>query len=260
MIYVPLGVIIYKYSQNIFLSYLIYFSFEFFFFNFSGIRQSLALSGILISYYFIINKKPWKFIILILLSASFHNTALVFLPAYWLAQKKITKSYLLCLLGFFIIMYIMKYRIGEILTNLYYDDSQHVIGLYESSTGIGGTAVFIILVLLLGFIFYNASTFSAIIENRVLTNIMIIALMIQLLSSFSYLFTRLNLYYFIFIILYLPYVVSKIGRGNIKMKIKEAFLVKGVISIIFIFFFASFYISKVFQGLDRILPYKFFWN
>ncbi|MDG5471366.1 EpsG family protein [Jeotgalibacillus sp. ET6] len=260
IIYVPLGIIIYKHSNHIYLSYLLYFSWDFFFFNFTGIRQSLAITGILISYIFINNKNPWKFIVTVLISATMHSSALVFLPAYWFARKKITKLYLIILSLVITVIYILRNQVGELLTFLYYEDAELILSIYEASSGLGGISIFIILILFLGLIFYDSKNSSDDEGIKILTNIMIIALMIQIISGFSYLFTRLNMYYFIFVILYLPNTIKNIGLGDIKMNSKDRSLVKITVSIIFIGFFIGYYLYKVSEGMDRVLPYKFYWN
>lgn len=74
-----------KYSANIQLTFLIYFSFYFFLYECTALRQGLALSFILLSFHSIIRKKPVWFCACVLLAFSCHNSAILFLPAYWVA-------------------------------------------------------------------------------------------------------------------------------------------------------------------------------
>lgn len=56
--------------------------------SFNMIRQSLAASILMLSIEPIMNKKPIKFYITILCAISFHYTAIIFLPAYWIANSR----------------------------------------------------------------------------------------------------------------------------------------------------------------------------
>ncbi len=82
---IPFTYFIYKYSKNMYTSSLMLLSLMFSF-TLTGLRQTVALGGILLAYKWIIDKKPIKFIITVLIAACFHSTAILFLPAYWLAK------------------------------------------------------------------------------------------------------------------------------------------------------------------------------
>src|SRR5699024_8455288 len=51
--------------------------------SFNMVRQSLAMSIVMLSIKPLIDKRPIKFYITLLFALSFHYTAIVFLPAYW---------------------------------------------------------------------------------------------------------------------------------------------------------------------------------
>lgn len=55
--------------------------------SFNMVRQSLAMAIIMLSIKPIIDKRPIKFYIIILLAMSFHYTAIIFLPAYWIVNN-----------------------------------------------------------------------------------------------------------------------------------------------------------------------------
>lgn len=80
----------YKYSKDIFISYLMLIVLTFSF-TLSGLRQTMALSIIFIAYHFIIQKCPIRFVITVILASLFHSSAILFLPAYWFAKMKVGK-------------------------------------------------------------------------------------------------------------------------------------------------------------------------
>lgn len=56
--------------------------------SFNIIRQILAVSVVMMAIKPMLDNKKWKFIITVLFASSFHFTALVFLPAYWIVNSK----------------------------------------------------------------------------------------------------------------------------------------------------------------------------
>ena len=83
-----IGVWIYKHSKNIALSFLCFIAFGILSFDFTILRQALAVSITAWSFDFLINRKPVKFFLIVLLAACFHKTALIMLFIYPLLDKK----------------------------------------------------------------------------------------------------------------------------------------------------------------------------
>ncbi|MEN5058247.1 EpsG family protein [Sphingobacterium kitahiroshimense] len=85
--------IIKKYSISPFVSLMIWFGFymgSIFF-----VRFNVALAITLFSFIFIAERKFWKFLICILIAFSFHRSAILFIPAYFLFDKTFTRKQLL---------------------------------------------------------------------------------------------------------------------------------------------------------------------
>lgn len=77
-----------KYSSNIYISVIVSIALGSFGFALSALRQVLALSLVIISFKYIEERKPVKFTIFVILASLFHNTALIFLVAYFLYSIK----------------------------------------------------------------------------------------------------------------------------------------------------------------------------
>jgi hypothetical protein len=56
------------------------------------IRQTLAIAITLLSFDFIVKKRFWYFVVLLGIAATFHRTALVFFPAYFIYHMNITRK------------------------------------------------------------------------------------------------------------------------------------------------------------------------
>lgn len=252
-LYLLLGIFLYKHSERIFISYLLFIGLGFYEFSFSGIRQIISIILILITFKYIVNKQLIRFLVFILLAISFHYSAIVFLPMYFLAHIRVRSYHLIILVSTYILMYSFRNPIGKFLSVLYKDE--RVLDRYEISNSIGGLAIFILIIIIVGYIVYNPIKYADK-KNTVLSNIMIISFFIQSLSSFSYLFTRLNMFYLIFIILYIPMIIDNFNKVPLKNNRIVALIFKTSILVVITYH----YINKVGDDGAGIRPYLFFWE
>lgn len=86
-----ISVWIWKYSKNVALSYFIFIALGFIGFDFTILRQALAVSLSVWSYKYLIERKTFKFVLIVLLAAFFHKTALIMLLIYPLLSKRVTE-------------------------------------------------------------------------------------------------------------------------------------------------------------------------
>ena len=77
-----------RYAAIPIFSLLLYYSRIFIISDFGQIRQGLALSLILISYRYILDRRFWRFLLLVLTATFIHAAAVLFLPVYFIALKK----------------------------------------------------------------------------------------------------------------------------------------------------------------------------
>lgn len=156
IIFFLLGIFIYKYSSGYFISYLLFISLGLYHFSFTGIRQSISMIIILWTYKFILEKKAVKFFIVVLIASLFHSSALIFTPMYFLARIKWNRLYFIVLVMIFTVFYLLRNQIGSLLTIIYYEENAGImLDSYESSQGIGGLTLLLLIVLILGILIYN---------------------------------------------------------------------------------------------------------
>ena len=86
---------IYKYSEDVLLSVLGFISFGLIQFYLTGFRQSFAIAICLIALEYAFKKKFIAFIVSVFIAASIHQTAIVFIPVYWMVKIGLTKLYAL---------------------------------------------------------------------------------------------------------------------------------------------------------------------
>ena len=82
------GRMIYRYSPNPLQSILYHFGLLFFTFHFDALKQSIAMAILMIALDPLVDRKPFRFILIVLIASRFHFPALVFLPAYWITMLK----------------------------------------------------------------------------------------------------------------------------------------------------------------------------
>lgn len=83
---------IYKHSEDMVLSFVMYVTLGLYTFMIQGMRQAIAMSIILFAIDFCIKKKFIRFVLLVLLAAAFHGSAIIFLPMFFVYGLTIKKG------------------------------------------------------------------------------------------------------------------------------------------------------------------------
>lgn len=78
-----------RYTHYVLFAYLIYYTFFFFIFDLSGIRQGLAMQIFLYGIKYIKEKNFWKYFLVIFLATSIHWTASILILLYFFANRKV---------------------------------------------------------------------------------------------------------------------------------------------------------------------------
>ncbi|WP_449023608.1 EpsG family protein [Prevotella pallens] len=86
-----------KYTKNYYLASILFMALVFFF-SFTYLRQMFAAAIIGLSIKYIIERKFLRFCVILLVAFSFHNSAIIFFPMYFIANKKYSKSRILLIM------------------------------------------------------------------------------------------------------------------------------------------------------------------
>lgn len=208
-----IGVFLYvswRYSRNFALSLLLFYGMYFFLYETTALRQGVAFCFTLYSLRYIVERKALPFCICIALGFLFHSSALLFLPAYWIAswlKVSTRQAYWLIVLFFPFVFVDMVPLLGQFTQ--YFADAEKYNDLYISASGEHKERVGLgigVVVKIIFFVMY-ASTYSR--ESVVQTALFRIGLFYLLLyfpcSSISILSSRGLDYYKIFDCIYLTY-------------------------------------------------------
>lgn len=239
-----IGDTIYRYSKDIFLSFIIFISFGLYIMCFSGLRQALSFSITFYSYRFLITNQRASFFITVLLATTFHKTALIFMLV-WPLRHVILNKMLGCILylGYCIIVLPALKSIVPVLAIILFGAS------YADSIDEGGA---ITMFLVYSVVFLG----SYLIKTRysehlnILRWIILLATLSQSLGVISAgEMTRIGYYFVMFFSLFIPEFINK-------MKMKGKFEWSRIVSVLFIIFF---YLTTS-SGYLNVVPYHFFWE
>lgn len=208
---------IYKMSNAPTLSVLMYYAMGFYTNTFNNVRQSLALSFIFIAYSYLFYNKKIKFLFFALIAFSIHFSAIVVLFCYPLIVKKINikKQFTLLLASSALFVVIgssfLLFFIGliNLYTVKYDDDFGGKMG--EVGVGYGMLTLYLIIYLFFIYIYMKVKRNTSVEQRNQIRVILLFQLLSVIIQMYSTLFPsmlRLSSYFFIPIIVSIPYLYS----------------------------------------------------
>lgn len=199
IIEVAVGILIYKYSPRPWLSYLVWNCVGFYVFGFSAVKQSLSMAFIVFAMICILESRVKLFVLLVVLAGFIHAPAFAFLPAYFLAKRRVN----MWMIGMYIaaagLIFIFRDQIVVFVSEYYYEEETMEL-LQFGTEGLGGRFFVIILILICGALLkgFREKEFES------LFHIIVVSAIFQMFSVYNNVFTRFADYYFQFAILFIP--------------------------------------------------------
>ncbi|MBR5500050.1 MAG: EpsG family protein [Clostridia bacterium] len=211
-------------------------------FYLTGIRQSLAMLICLYAYACIKDKKPVKFLVIVLFATLFHKAALFFLPAYSFARVKVTKNKILMYIGMLLFVAIANKLLFDFAADFF--DLNY--GIEETGNGYISVAIMAIITI---FSFMKMQSLLALNpNNRYLINLNAIHTAMWVLRLFSRTAERPSMFYTVFTILLVEQMILTIEDY------RERFLANAAVMC----FFGLYFIYRI-NGAG-IVPFVFFWQ
>lgn len=213
---------VYTYSKRPWFSYILFILYGFYTFAFSTTRQTIALGFIMIAYEFIHKRQLLKFILFVLAAASFHVTALVFIPSYWITKFKINKFTFAVLSGLTLLVIYFRSYIFIFLNS--------IARVEYTAIETGGNLLFLFMIVsvLIGII-YKKRFFFDDLRNKLLFYMMCMSMIIMPITQFHPAIMRLFYYYFIFMIIYIPNLLSAIKDPIIRVVGYSGYILVGIL-------------------------------
>lgn len=204
------GRLIYRYSPSPVESILYHFGLLYFTFHFSALKQSIAMAILMLAFDQIVEKRPIKFVLIVLVASQFHFPALVFLPMYWMTKARVGRAYLIVLSILLLLTFVFRNQIINIMVDAYKGQDSDID---LSDVQFLRTKALIMIVIVVAAIFFRTPTG----EDRVyesLLEIMGIAIVFQTFCGYSNVFERLADYFFQFAVVFIPMVFDKNADRN----------------------------------------------
>lgn len=209
-------------------------------FEFTAFRQGIAMSICLFAVEYIKEKKLLPFIILVLLAATFHKTAIVFLPFYFIAQRKPTlrNNFLTIIAICTIVLSASKITtFGNILFEMQYSN------VYIGSD-YGGLVPILIFVITLILLLINKDK----IGNYIFFNMVVIGLTIYLLRYTALAAERVSFYFTTGTIIALPAAIESFKEKNTRVVLYYFATILAIV----LFLYRLSYMT--------LADYRFFWE
>jgi len=226
LILIPICCMIWKRSVNPILSLLVFVAVGNLFSSYAALRQWCAVAVMVLSYDYIIRRKPIRFFITIAAACLFHQTALFFIPLYFVYPLRVTRQKLLLGIALALGILVFAEPLMMLLARLARNETRYIQD--------GGYVKLItcwVLVLLIDF-------FASPIENEKYMKLNYWALLysavIQPMCLVYSGFARIQLYTWFAMVLCIPGLIQYMSRDY---DWRNAFLMKAVVSFIMIVWF-----------------------
>ena len=257
-------------SQNWQYSLFLFIGLRFYYFFLSGIRQSMAVSIIIVAYVFLKRRKNILFIMLVLLAMTFHFSAVIFFFALPLSYMKFdSKSIIKVLFGVIVVYVFFGPLLSLVLSHLPSYYSHYMLTEASSANNLSDFihAIIPCLFLLLAYILnYNSVIDESHIPNQNQTRellvyhrdgevqllFLLVAAGLSLVSTRASIIDRMVQYYWIFSIISVSNMISSIKNQRNR--------VEWLLLITFCVIVYNVALLLLRPEWNAIVPYEFFWS
>lgn len=255
-----LAFIIEKYSKNVFLSWILFISLGFYGFYFNWIRQALAMTFLLLAFHFLYENKIAISILLWGVATTVHLTAIIFGIIFLLYKVRINVKNIVSIILLSTPIYFFRLNIARIFIDSF-KDGRYLNELTGNIGGVGNTFIIICACIII-IAYTNPPWKNKDSLNKLYFCILAVSAVVQMFSAVDFIFTRLNRYFFVFIIICVPFALYNIKGKKITFpEIQWTFFYK-MISIFLILICVLYYLPQIDAETanDGILPYYFMWE
>lgn len=237
---IPVLYIIFKYSENPYLSIFYFVTLDYYCFSMSGMRQCIAIGLCIIAFEMAQRKKLIPYLLLVGIAITFHSTAIFFLPVYFLRYIPLRKKYIYPFIALGIICFLFKNQIINIM--------QSMSRIYYGNMDTGGVGMYLYLLLSVILAFMYSPEWEN--DNKdaksLINYMMIVAVIIYPILQFNPTVFRLHYYYSISIVVFIPTIIKGIRDARIRLLFSSLF-----------FFVAIYYFYAYTMQNMGVNPYMF---
>lgn len=122
---------LYRHSYFYLIGLLLFYSNLYLYYNFSGMRQSLAIAFTCWSYTYVKSRKFLLFLLLVSLATLFHSSAFIFVVVYFIPRSRLTRGFVLSTIIGFIILYQVLDAVSQFLTIYTGNNADYYVNVIE---------------------------------------------------------------------------------------------------------------------------------
>lgn len=240
--------LLYRYSENYFMSFLCLVTLGYFYFSMAGLRQTAAMTILFFSYRFVRERRLIPFLLMVLLACGFHNSAVVFILIYPLAYMKMGWKQIGIIVGGYLFSGVLYNQIFSLMFSI--ESLSDRFGGYQEYTSDVSLAGYIIQICILLFcLYYYRTRCGACRQDQTLYNMLILGILFQGLTPYLGEFFRISMYFSVYSILAIPNTCASEPNENTRKIVTCA--IAGILLIYFV----------LFSGPDSsIMPYRAYWQ
>ena len=258
-----------RYSPLPWMSLFFYLTLQFFAHSMNLFRQSIAATICLLAYPFLKRRKLLPFVLVVLLAAAFHTSALFFLPFYWILNWKCDGRLLGGLALAAVPVYLFSNRAAQLVTQYLFPNYAGYIGS-RYWAGLGYRyAIFPILYFAAAWL-TRRWLLAERQENRILINSSFYVMLLYVFSTHHMILERFSIYLFPYAMLLLPKMVVSVPavQGESKKKEskrlerqrRERMVLLAVLAVAAGFAYLCFASMQGTNGFHKVYPYVSVWS
>lgn len=214
---VPAAIFIYKNSEMPWVSTVLYVNLFLFFMTMNFLRQSIALSIVMLSWHFMKRNKFIPFAITVIIASLFHQTSLIMFIVYFLVKMKIKIKEIIMYLYILLWFYISSTGFINLITSFVHEEYSDSVFIRQGLSFI--YAVLPVVVVLVAFWLVKIKTIAVDREVQYIINMSLICAILSITMSKHSILERLTYYFTIFLILLVPIIYQSIRTNGIKFSI-----------------------------------------
>lgn len=245
-----------RYAVSPILSICCYWGLLYFTFMFSAEKQALAMSILLFAFDAVIDRKLIRFLALTFLAGSIHFPALIFLPAYFLAQIELDRGYLWILTISLALTYLFRDRLLQIMMAAYGNDSESLS--MEGISFFRNKVIVMIVIVLCALYLRPARKQNKVYKTLLL--FMYMAIAFQTFCGYNNIFERLADYYFIFSVIFIPMIFDFSWKGIHRLDREAEFVIQKFAPLVVCAFAIVRFLFYLRGRPDNLVPYHFFFR
>lgn len=233
-----------RYSSLVWLSCLLFFLFAMYRSNFNEMRQAVALGISYFGFIYIIDKKFWKYLIVVAVAYMFHRSSLILLPLYFFCQwDKIKGWHFLMIAGACTFMFAISLTFIDLINYIGRNE-------YTANTETGGWFLFALQIMTVALAFLVKDTLNLSRANVCCFFMVASTVIIFPICHLNPTFFRMEFYAWSYMIIFVPNMIQQFNGSFIRYGAIFAYIAVGLYSA-----FTITYIENT-----QLVPYKFFWE